>query len=123
MEPRTDRGQRENLPLAPRRRRRRTTGVSQTAGKKTAAAIQHEVAQAVEQLLAVIFAARRKNQRWDLEAPETATRAALHQAGAKLLEQLLEVPPPTESEQLREYYRGYGSSARDWAQAKCSRSY
>jgi len=47
----------------------------------------------------VIFAARRKNHRWDLEALETATRAALHQAGAKLLEQLLEASPPAEPEQ------------------------
>ena len=62
-------------------------------------------------MLAVIFAARRKNQRWDLEALETATRAALHQAGAKLLEQLLEAPPRAEPEQpcdcgRRARYRG-----------------
>ena len=43
-------------------------------------------------MLGVTFAARRKDHRWDLEALETATRAALHQAGAKLLEQLLEAP-------------------------------
>ena len=99
------------MPCAPRRRRRGTTGVADRAGKKTAAAIQQEVAQEVEQLLAVIFAARRKNQRWDLEALETATRAALHQAGAKLLEQLLEAPPRAEPEQpcdcgRRARYRG-----------------
>ena len=47
----------------------------------------------------MIFAARRKNHRWDLEALETATRAALHQAGAKLLEQLLEAPWEAEPEQ------------------------
>ena len=40
----------------------------------------------------MIFAARRKNHRWDLEALETATRAARRQAGAKLLEQLLAAP-------------------------------
>ena len=40
----------------------------------------------------MIFAAQRKHQRWDLEALETATRAALHHAGAKLLEQLLTAP-------------------------------
>ena len=40
----------------------------------------------------MIFAARRKHQRWDLEALETATRAALHHAGATLLEQLLTAP-------------------------------
>ncbi len=43
-------------------------------------------------MLTLIFAARRKQQHWDLEALETATRAALHRAGAKLLEQLLEAP-------------------------------
>ena len=102
MEPRLCRSKRENLPPAPRRRRRRgggTSGVADSAGKKTAAAIQQEVAQEIEQLLAVIFAARRKNHRWDLEALETATRAALHQAGAKLLEQLLEAPLEAEPEQ------------------------
>ena len=47
----------------------------------------------------MIFAARRKNHRWDLEALETVTRAALHQAGAKLLEHLLEAPLEAEPEQ------------------------
>ena len=111
MESRLCRSQREDLPCAPRRSRRGTTGVADRAGKKTAAAIQQEVAQEVEQLLAVIFTARRKNQRWDLEALETATRAALHQAGAKLLEQLLAAPPRAEPEQpcdcgRRARYRG-----------------
>ena len=70
----------------------RVGSVCDAAGKKTAAAIQQEVAQEVEQLLTLIFAARRKQQHWDLEALETATRAALHRADAKLLEQLLEAP-------------------------------
>ena len=67
--------------------------------------------QEVETLLGVIFAARRKSRAWDREALEMATRAALHQAGAKLLEQLLEAPPSVELERpcgcgQRAGYRG-----------------
>jgi hypothetical protein len=47
------------------------------------------VAREVESLLAVIFAGRRKSGRLDLEAVEMATRAALHRAGAMVLEELL----------------------------------
>jgi hypothetical protein len=47
------------------------------------------VAQEVESLLAVIFAGRRKAGKLDLEAVEMATRAALHRAGAAVLEELL----------------------------------
>jgi len=47
------------------------------------------VAQEVESLLAVIFAGRRKSGKLDLEAVEMATRAALHRAGAAVLEELL----------------------------------
>jgi hypothetical protein len=47
------------------------------------------VAKEVESLLAVIFAARRKTGKVDLEALEMATRAALHRAGAAVLEELL----------------------------------
>ncbi|MGA2477089.1 MAG: UPF0236 family transposase-like protein, partial [Terriglobia bacterium] len=47
------------------------------------------MAQEVESLLAVIFAGRRKSGRLDLEAVEMATRAALHRAGAGMLEELL----------------------------------
>jgi hypothetical protein len=49
------------------------------------------VAREVESLLAVIFAGRRKSRRLDLEAVETATRAALHRAGATVLEELLAI--------------------------------
>jgi hypothetical protein len=65
-------------------------------GKKTAAAIHQEVAREVNQLLSRIFAQRRKNGRTDLEAVETALRAALHQAGAAALSELLAfgVPSP-----------------------------
>jgi hypothetical protein len=54
------------------------------------------VAQEVESLLGVIFAGRRKCGRLDLEAVEMATRAALHRAGAAVLEELLaaEGEPP-----------------------------
>jgi len=54
------------------------------------------VAREVESLLAVIFAGRRKSGKLDLEAVEMATRAALHRAGAAVLEELLalaEDPP------------------------------
>ena len=66
--------------------------------KKTAAAVRQEVSQEVDKLLGVLFAARRKHQGWDLEAVEMATRAAVHQAGAALLEQLLATQPPAEAE-------------------------
>ena len=59
------------------------------AGEKTAEAIQREVAQEVESLLAVIFAGRRKAGKLDLEAVQMATRAALHRAGAAGIEELL----------------------------------
>jgi hypothetical protein len=42
----------------------------------------------------VIFAGRRKSGKWDLEAVEMATRAALHRAGAAVLEELLTTPDP-----------------------------
>ncbi len=61
----------------------------ESAGKKTAAAIQQEVAQEVGRLLQVVLAARRQSGVLDLEALEQATRDALHRAGAALLEALL----------------------------------
>ena len=54
-------------------------------GKKTAAAIHQEIAQEVDQLLGMIFAARRKSGRLDLEAIEMAVRAAMHQGGSACL--------------------------------------
>ena len=51
----------------------------------------------MNQLLAVIFAGWRKSGKLDLEAVELATRAAMHQAGAVVLSQLLsdsEAAPP-----------------------------
>jgi len=52
------------------------------------------VAREVESLLAVIFAGRRQSGKLDLEAVEMATRAALHRAGAAVLEELLAAPAP-----------------------------
>ena len=63
-------------------------------GKKTAEAIQKEVAREVDQLLRVVFSARRKTGRWDLEALEMVVRSAMHQAGAAALNQLLQFPVP-----------------------------
>ncbi len=63
-------------------------------GKKTAAAIHQEVAWEVNQLLCRVFAQRRKEGRTDLEAVESALRAALHQAGAAVLTELLQFEAP-----------------------------
>jgi hypothetical protein len=63
-------------------------------GKKTAAAIHQEVAREVNQLLQHVFAQRHRDGRTDLEAVETALRAALHQAGAAALTQLLQFGSP-----------------------------
>jgi hypothetical protein len=60
------------------------------------------MAREVNHLLSRIFAQRRKDGHTDLEAVETALRAALHRAGAAALTQLLqfETPPP-DQRQLR----------------------
>jgi hypothetical protein len=52
------------------------------------------VAREVNQLLGRVFAQRRKDGRTDLEAVESALRAALHQAGAAALTQLLQFAAP-----------------------------
>ena len=71
------------------------------SGKKTAAAIHQEIAREVNQLLTRIFAQRRADGGTDLEAIESALRAALHQAGASALSKLLLFdPPPPEQRQL-----------------------
>ena len=70
------------------------TGRLDRAGKKTAAAIHQEVAREVNRLLGLVFAQRHKDGRTDLEAMETAVRAALHQAGAAALAELLQFPAP-----------------------------
>ena len=52
------------------------------------------MAREVNQLLARIFAQRRKDGRTDLEAVESALRTALHQAGAAALSELLQFEIP-----------------------------
>jgi hypothetical protein len=52
------------------------------------------MAREIDQLLVRIFAQRRQEGRTDLEAVETALRAALHQAGASALSQLLQYEAP-----------------------------
>jgi len=56
------------------------------------------VAREINQLLHQVFAQRRKNGRTDLEAVETALRAALQQAGAAALTQLLQFEAPASEE-------------------------
>jgi hypothetical protein len=62
--------------------------------KKTAAAIHAEVAREVSTLLSRIFAERKQTGSLDLEAVEMGFRAALHQAGAAALTQLLQFAAP-----------------------------
>ncbi|MBV9406639.1 MAG: ISKra4 family transposase, partial [Acidobacteriaceae bacterium] len=64
------------------------------AGKKTAQAIQQEVAREITTLLSRVFTERKQNGSMDMEAVEMAFRAALHQAGAVALSQLLQFPEP-----------------------------
>ena len=56
--------------------------------------IHQEVAREVNQLLGRIFAQRHNSGRTDLEAVESALRAALHQAGASALSALLQYEAP-----------------------------
>jgi hypothetical protein len=56
------------------------------------------VAREVNQLLGRVFAQRRKDGRTDLEAVESAMRAALHHAGAAVLSELLQFAAPTEDQ-------------------------
>jgi hypothetical protein len=62
--------------------------------EKKAAAIQAEVAREVSTLLSRIFAERKQAGGLDLEAVEMGFRAALHQAGAAALTQLLQFVVP-----------------------------
>ena len=52
------------------------------------------MAREVNQLLCRVFAQRHKDGRTDLEAVESALRAALHQAGATALSELLQFAAP-----------------------------
>ena len=69
-----------------------------TAEKKTAAAIHREVARGIDALLRVIFTARHKTGVMDLEAVEMALQAALQQADAAGLSQLLRQESPAKSQ-------------------------
>jgi hypothetical protein len=66
------------------------------AGKKTADAIQEEVAEEIARLLEVVFADCRKQGHHDLEALEMATRSVMHRAGARVIEKLLNAGAPAE---------------------------
>ena len=79
------RSQRRDLPAASGGRRRG----ADAPRKKTAEAIQQEVAEEVARLLRAVFAERRNSGSLDFEAVEQATRDTLHQAGAGLLATLL----------------------------------
>ena len=61
-------------------------------GKKTAAAVHHEVTRELDALLPRVFAERRKTGDLDLEAVELAFRTAIHSAGAAGLSELLREP-------------------------------
>jgi hypothetical protein len=68
--------------------------------KKTAEAIQQEVAREVNQLLRVIFNGRRQSGRLDLEATEMVVRSVMHQAGASVLTRLLCFASPTADQRI-----------------------
>src|SRR5258708_36315889 len=57
-------------------------------------AIHQEVTREVNRFLGLVFAQRHKDDRTDLEAVESALRAALHQAGAAVLAELLKFEAP-----------------------------
>jgi hypothetical protein len=75
-------------------------GHADAGGKKTAAAIQDEIAREIATLLALVFAERKQTGKTDLEAVEMALRAALHRAGAAALSQLLRFPEPGEAQRI-----------------------
>jgi hypothetical protein len=95
------------LPCAPGRRH------ADARGKKTAEAIQNEIAREVATLLARIFADRKRTGRTDLEAVEMAFRAGLHQAGAAALSQLLQFPGPAAEQRLISCSCGYEARYRE----------
>ena len=72
-----------------------------SAGKKTADAIQQEVSREVVRLLQVIFQGRRHRRPADLEAVETAVRSAMHRAGAAALSELLQADEPAKKQRRR----------------------
>ena len=78
--------------------------------KKTAEIIQQEVAREAEHLLQLLLGAGEQTAPLDLEAVEMAIRGSMHQAGAAVLSQLLEFPPP--SSERRQRACACGASAR-----------
>lgn len=62
--------------------------------KKTAAAIQQEVAREIGRLLQTIFTGVRKTGHVGLEAMEMLVRSAMHQAGATAMTELLRFAVP-----------------------------
>ena len=81
--------------------------------KKTAEAIQQEVAREVGQLLRIIFHGRRKSGHLDLEATEMAVRSALHQAGAMALTRLLQGEAPAADQRSTPCSCGHSAQYRE----------
>jgi hypothetical protein len=67
-------------------------GYSHAAGKKTAEAIQQEVAQEVGRIVQIVFGDWHKTGRIDLEAVELLVRDSMHHAGALAVQRLLCMP-------------------------------
>jgi len=85
-----------------------------TPEKKTAEAIQAAIAREVTTLLGRIFAERKQTGGIvDLEAVEMSFRAALHQAGAAALTQLLPFPEPTAEQRKLPCPCGHQASYRE----------
>src|SRR5690348_972187 len=63
--------------------------------KKTAETLHQEISRELEHSLQRIFSERQKSGGLDLEAVEMAVRSSMHQAGAAVLDQLLEFDPPS----------------------------
>ena len=77
---------------------RPVTEATSSGQEKKAEAIRQEVAREIDQLLCVVFSGRRKTGCLDLEAVETAVRAAMHRAGSAALTELLQFATPTEQQ-------------------------
>jgi len=85
-----------------------------------AEAIQGEIAREIATLLGRIFAERKQTGKTDLEAVEMALRAALHQAGAAALKQLLRLPEPAEEQRMIPCSCGQQAHARSGRAASAS---
>ena len=57
------------------------------------------MAREVDRFLCIVFSGRRKSGHLDLEAVETAVRAAMHRAGSAALTELLQFAAPTAKEE------------------------